>query len=116
MTLDEIRSFCFELKGVTEDLPFGEDTLAFRVGGKIFALTSISEPETVNLKCDPVLAADLREKFSDDVFPGYHMNKKHWNTVSVVGSLDHNQIREMILMSYQLVLASLPKPVRNSLT
>lgn len=115
MTLDEIRSFCLGKVGVTEDLPFDEETLAFRVGGKIFLLTSISEPETVNLKCDPEKAVELRDQFPDDIFPGFHMNKKHWNTVSVVGSLDHNQIRELISHSFDLVFQSLPKSVQAGL-
>lgn len=115
MTLDEIRLFCLEKKGVTEDLPFGEDTLVFRIGGKIFLLTSLSEPDTVNLKCDPEKAVELRDQFPDDVFPGYHMNKKHWNTISVTGSLDHNQIKDMISHSYDLVFQSLPKSLKSGL-
>ncbi|MBN8498170.1 MAG: MmcQ/YjbR family DNA-binding protein [Candidatus Accumulibacter sp.] len=81
----------------------------------IFVLTSISEPKTVNLKCDPDRAVDLRERFPDDIFPGFHMNKKHWNTVSVMGSLDHKQIRELIQHSYSLVLDSLSKNVKATL-
>jgi len=114
MNLDDIRTFCLSLKGVTEDLPFDEDTLAFRIGGKIFLLTSLSDPSSVNLKCDPELAVQLRDQFPGDVLPGYHMNKKHWNTVRVTGKPDQKTISSMILQSYQLVLQSLPASVRKN--
>lgn len=114
MNLDEIRTFCLSLNGVTEDLPFDEDTLAFRIGGKIFLLTSLSDPSSVNLKCDPELAVQLRDQFPGDVLPGYHMNKKHWNTVKVTGKPDQTAIFSMILQSYHLVLKSLPASIRKN--
>jgi predicted DNA-binding protein (MmcQ/YjbR family) len=107
MHIDELRDHCLQLKGVTEDMPFGEDTLVFRVGGKIFLLISLSENDRFNVKCDPELAAELRERHPE-VKPGYHMNKKHWNTVHMDGALSKKQLCEMIDHSYNLVLKSLP--------
>lgn len=103
MTLDSLRSYCLELTDVTEDLPFDEDTLAFRIGGKIFLLTSLSDPVTMNVKCDPERAIELRETWPEEVIPGYHMNKKHWNTVSLTGRLTDDCLKDQILHSYHLV-------------
>ncbi|MBS1527392.1 MAG: MmcQ/YjbR family DNA-binding protein [Bacteroidetes bacterium] len=114
MSIEEIRDYCLAKPGVTEDLPFGEDTLVFRVGDKLFLLTSISTGTQFNVKCDPERAAELRERFSE-VRPGYHMNKKHWNTVHTNGSLSRKQILEMIDHSYELVFKSLPKKVQEEI-
>ncbi|HWD90197.1 MAG TPA: MmcQ/YjbR family DNA-binding protein [Mucilaginibacter sp.] len=114
MNIEEIRDHCLSKPGVTEDTPFGEDTLVFRVGEKLFLLTSISTGTQFNVKCDPELAVELRERHSE-VQPGYHMNKKHWNTVHTDGSLSRKQIREMIDHSYELVFNSLPKKVRDEI-
>lgn len=103
MTLDSLRMYCLGLPGVTEDLPFDEDTLAFRIGGKIFLLTSLTETTTMNVKCDPERAIELRETWPEEVIPGYHMNKKHWNTVSLTGRLNDDFLKDQILHSYQLV-------------
>jgi predicted DNA-binding protein (MmcQ/YjbR family) len=85
MNIEEVRNFCLKLNGTEEDYPFGENTLVFKVGGKIFALTSLdSIPLQINLKCDPEKAVELRETY-DSVIPGYHMNKRHWNTVILDG-------------------------------
>jgi len=114
LNIEEIRDYCLAKPGVTEGLPFGEDTLVFKVGEKIFLITSISTGTQFNVKCDPELAIELRELHSE-VRPGYHMNKKHWNTVDTDGSLSRKQLCEMIDHSYELVLKSLPKRVRESI-
>jgi predicted DNA-binding protein (MmcQ/YjbR family) len=115
LNIEEIRDYCLVKPGVTEDMPFGEDTLVFRVGEKLFLLTSISDSTQFNVKCDPELAVELRERYSE-VRPGYHMNKKHWNTVHTDGSLSRKQICEMIDHSYELVLKSLPKKVQDEIS
>ncbi|MBS1533026.1 MAG: MmcQ/YjbR family DNA-binding protein [Bacteroidetes bacterium] len=114
MNIEEIRDYCLAKPGVTEDMPFGEDTLVFRAGEKLFLLTSISAGTQFNVKCDPERAIELRERYSE-VQPGYHMNKKHWNTVHTNGSLSRKQICEMIDHSYELVLKSLPKKVQDEM-
>lgn len=108
MNIEELRDHCLTLQGVTEDFPFGEDTLVFRVGVKIFLLTGLTEANRFNVKCDPELAVELRERYNE-VQPGYHMNKKHWNTVYMDGQLTRKQLCEMVQHSYDLVLKSLPK-------
>ena len=113
MNIEEVRQFCVSKKGVTEGFPFDEETLVIKVGGKIFALLSLDKAPSINLKCDPERAIDLRERF-DDILPGYHMNKKHWNTVKLEGSLQDSLVKEMITHSYELVLASLPRKVQET--
>ncbi|CAN5522857.1 MmcQ/YjbR family DNA-binding protein [soil metagenome] len=108
MDLETLRTYCLAKKGVEEGLPFGEDTLVFKVMGKLFALTSINTGKAVNLKCDPDRAIQLREEYSE-IIPGFHMNKRHWNTVALDGSLSKKMIFELIDHSYDLVFASLPK-------
>ncbi len=121
MNIEELRDYCLAKKGTTEQFPFDEDTLVFKVEGKMFALTSLKKWEqgdcSVNLKCDPTYAIKLREKYPDEVLPGYHMNKKHWNTVSVNGnrSLSMSEIFLLIDHSYDLILSKLPKKVRETL-
>jgi predicted DNA-binding protein (MmcQ/YjbR family) len=110
VNIEELRDYCLEKPGVTESFPFGEETLVFKVGEKIFLLTGLGEA-TFNVKCDPEKAIELREQFSE-VMPGYHMNKKHWNTVHTDGSLTVKQLRQMIDDSYELVLKSLPKKLQ----
>lgn len=95
-------------KGVTEEMPFGDQTLVFKVLGKMFALTGIDHFTSINLKCRPEKAIELREEFPA-VKPGYHMNKKHWNTVMMDGSLPDEMILEWTDESYELVVAGLPK-------
>ncbi len=103
MNLETLRQYCLKKEDTSEDFPFDEETLVFRVFGKIFALTSIYDrPLTVNLKCDPELAMELREQY-DEVRPGYHMNKKHWNTVMLDGGLSSKVIYSMVDHSYDLV-------------
>lgn len=112
MNVEEVRQICIAKRGVTEGFPFDETTLVIKVGGKIFALISLDRVPSVNLKCDPERAIDLRERFSD-ITPGYHMNKKHWNTVMLEGDLHDSLIVELIGHSYELVLASLPGKVQE---
>ncbi|MEO6728489.1 MAG: MmcQ/YjbR family DNA-binding protein [Candidatus Dojkabacteria bacterium] len=108
MNIETLREYCISKKGVTESFPFGEDTLVFKVGEKIFLLTGLENPTTFNVKCDPEKAIALREEFSE-VIPGYHMNKKHWNTVYYDGSLSEHHLKEFIDHSYQLIFKSLSK-------
>lgn len=115
MNVESLRDYCLSLKGTTEDMPFGEETLVFRIGEKIFLLISLDTGNRFNVKCDPELAVQLREQHSE-VQPGYHMNKKHWNTVYMDGSLSEKQLREMIHRSYTLVLQSLPKKVQQEIS
>lgn len=114
MNIEELRDYCLAKPGVTEGLPFGEDTLVFKIGEKLFLLTSITESTRFNVKCDPELAAELRERHPE-VLPGYHMNKKHWNTVRTDGGLTRKQLCDMIDHSYNLVLKSLPKAVQTAI-
>lgn len=114
MKLEEFRKYCLSKKGVTEEFPFGEDTFVFKVKGKIFALTGLGFPLSVNLKCDPEKAADLRERFAE-VTPGYHMNKKHWNTVNFEGSISDRELKELIDHSYSLVVGGLNKKLMDEL-
>lgn len=102
MNIEDIRDFCLMKQDVTEGLPFGPDTLVFKADNKVFALVSLDGDPSVNLKCDPQLALELRERY-DSVLPGYHMNKKHWNTVNLNGSVPDEVIMEWINHSYELV-------------
>lgn len=111
MNIEDYRDFCLSLPGTTEETPFGPDTLVFKVGGKIFALTNLQTFASINLKCDPEHAAELRERH-DYVLPGFHMNKKHWNTVLIGTGATNAQLRQWITDSYQLIVAALPKAVR----
>ena len=109
MDAAEFREYCLSKPGATEGTPFGPDVLVFKVGGKMFALTSLDEvPTTVNLKCDPDLALELRDRY-EQVKPGYHMNKKHWNTVEIDSGISSVELRKMIDHSYELVVKGLPK-------
>jgi predicted DNA-binding protein (MmcQ/YjbR family) len=115
MGLAEIVAYCRKKKGVSEDLPFDLETLCIRVGGKIFLLTDInSSPLWINLKCDPFIALDLRDEF-EAVTPGYHMNKVHWNTIVIDGSIPRDRIQWMIDHSYDLVLKGLRKVDRDKI-
>jgi predicted DNA-binding protein (MmcQ/YjbR family) len=114
MNIEELRSYCLSKQGATEDLPFGDDVLAFRIASKIFALSNLKEERpSVNLKCDPILAIQLREKYPGDVIPGYHMNKKHWNTVYLESAMKDSYLKHLVNHSYELVLAGLPPKLRN---
>jgi predicted DNA-binding protein (MmcQ/YjbR family) len=113
MELGEFREYCLTKPSATESTPFGEDVLVFKVGGKMFALAALDEfPVTANLKCDPDLALELRDRY-EQVRPGYHMNKKHWNTIEIENGIPDAEIRKMIDHSYNLVAQSLPKVNRR---
>lgn len=104
MHIEELRTYCLSKKDTAETLPFGPDTLVFKVNGKVFLLTGLdSHPLQLNVKCDPDKAIELREAYPQSVLPGYHMNKKHWNTIVVDGMLSNKQLKEMIDNSYELV-------------
>jgi predicted DNA-binding protein (MmcQ/YjbR family) len=109
MDLADFREYCLNKPGASEDTPFGADTLVFKVGGKMFALASLDEvAPKANLKCDPDLALELRDRY-EQVRPGYHMNKKHWNTVELETGVPDAELRKMIDHSFDLVAQSLPK-------
>ena len=115
MDLAEFREYCLTKLGASEGTPFGPDVLIYKVGGKMFALAAFDEvPTTVNLKCDPDLALDLRDRY-EQVRPGYHMNKKHWNSVMLDGSVPGDEVREMVEHAYTVVVAGLPRTVRDKL-
>lgn len=114
MNIEELRNYCLTKKGVTESLPFDETTLVYKVMGKMFALTDTENDFSMNLKCDPEKAIELREKYPA-VQPGYHMNKKHWNTIYIDGSISDVKLKSWIDDSYMLVVSSLPKKERDVL-
>src|SRR5947209_18991034 len=115
MDVESVREYCISRKGATEDMPFGEEVVVFRAGGKIFALLSLfATPSSVNLKCDPEKAMELRAQY-DDVQPGYHMNKKHWNTILLEGDVPAKAIRALIDHSYELIVKGLSKAERERL-
>jgi predicted DNA-binding protein (MmcQ/YjbR family) len=105
MDIVMLRDYCISKKGSTESFPFGEDTLVFKVNGKIFALVNLDGDLSINLKCDPAFAIELRERFSS-VTPGYHMNKKHWNTVTLDGSVPDREVLLWIDHSYNLIIGN----------
>lgn len=117
MNIEDIRDYCILKDYVVEELPFGPDTLVFKVGGKIFLLLSLDLIGDVrfNVKCDPEYAIQLREEFENTVIPGYHMNKKHWNTVYCNRQLSDDKIKELINHSYDLVFSSLSKALINKM-
>jgi predicted DNA-binding protein (MmcQ/YjbR family) len=115
MDIETLREYCLLMPGVTECFPFDENTLVFKVVGKMFLLTDLADAFSMNVKCDPLKALELREQYSS-VTPGYHMNKKYWNTVLIDGSVDDRTLREWIDHSYSLVVDALPKKDRLKLT
>ncbi|MEU2287530.1 MmcQ/YjbR family DNA-binding protein [Streptomyces sp. NPDC013178] len=113
MTPQELRAFCLSFNAAVEDFPFRPEISVFKVGGKLFALTTLdARLLTVNLKCDPDDAVRLRSDHPGLIVPGYHMNKRHWNTVTVDGELPDRLVRELIEDSYDLVVAGLPRAER----
>lgn len=117
MHIESLRQYCLAKAATTEGFPFDNDTLVFKVAGKMFALTSLeTEPLRVNLKCDPEYAIELREKYPETVLPGYHMNKALWNTVQIDGTLSDAFLKELIDHSYDLIVAKLPKKVQAQLS
>ena len=115
MDISDMYDYCRNRPGVTEGFPFGADVLVFKVSGKMFALVNLdTKPVHLNLKCDPERAVELRETH-EDVMPGYHMNKQHWNTLNLDGALDIRLVRELIDHSYETVVASLTAKARRAL-
>ena len=114
MNIESFREYCISKKGVTEEFPFDSQTLVFKVVGKMFSLTDIDLFKSVNLKCDPEWSMELREDYNS-IIPGFHMNKKHWNTVIIDGSLADSFIKKLIDHSYELVVAKLPKLLKAEL-
>lgn len=115
MDIETLREYCLAKEQAEEGFPFGESTLVFKIRGKIFLLVGLDAPVLqFNVKCDPEKAIEWRERFSS-ILPGYHMNKKWWNTVAVDGSIPGKLLKEMIDDSYKLVVAGLPKKDREGL-
>ena len=116
MNIESLQKHCLSKKGVTEETPFGPDNLVYKVGGKMFLLASLDAiPLQFNVKCDPDEAEQLRDSYSC-VLPGYHMNKKHWNTIIIDGSVSDKQLQLWIDASYNLVLESLPKKLKQEIS
>jgi predicted DNA-binding protein (MmcQ/YjbR family) len=112
MNIQDFREFCLSLPATEESFPFDESTLVFKVKGKIFALTDVDLFTSVNLKCEPEKALELRDRY-EAVQPGYHMNKKHWNTIQIDGSIPDSILLGWTKDSYDLVVASLPRKIRR---
>lgn len=114
MNIEQLQEYCLSKQAAEETLPFGPDTLVYKVAGKAFLLTSLASEDGLrfNVKCDPDLAQELREQHAC-VLPGFHMNKKHWNTIVVDGSVSNKQLYEWIDHSYELVVGSLPRKLRE---
>ncbi len=110
MDIESFREYCLQKPGVEESFPFDESTLVFKVMGKMFALTSLERsPTSCNLKCDPEIAIELREEYDGMIVPGYHMSKKHWNTIYMESGIEVRKIIELINHSYDLVVSKLKK-------
>lgn len=109
MDIESVRLYCLKKKGVSESFPFDADTLVFKVMGKIFVLLPLENGDRINLKCDPEYAIELRERYPEAIMPGYHMNKKHWNTVMLNLHLSVQLIRDLIDHSYDMVVKGLKK-------
>ena len=114
MNIEEYRTFCLSLKEAEEGMPFDKNTLVFTIKGKMFSLTIIDTFGLINVKCEPEEAIILREQF-DAVIPGYYMNKKHWNSIKMDGTIPDKQIKEWIKISYSLVVSTLPKKIQKEL-
>ena len=116
MNLETFHQYCLQKNLAEETFPFDEDHLVFKVLGKIFAITDLtSETATANLKCDPAYALELRQEYPEDIYPGWHMNKKHWNTVRLEGNLPEAMICILIDHSYERVVAGLSRQQRSLL-
>lgn len=114
MNLESFRNFCLSRKGATEDFPFDENTIVFKVMGKMFALTDVNDFSSINLKVDPQMGIELRERYSS-VQEGYHMNKKHWITVLMDGELPDRLVLQWVDNSYNLVVSGLTKSQKSAL-
>ena len=113
MNIESVREYCLSLPHATEDFPFDETTLAFRIGGRIFAMIDLERTEWFVLKCNPDMAIELREKHAE-ISPAWHMNKRHWNQINLFGYLSEEPICSLIRHSYSLVVQKLPKALRLS--
>ena len=114
MNIEDYRDYCIKKPGVTEGFPFNNTTLVFKVMNKLFAFTGVEDFVSINMKCYPELAIELREQFYS-VKPGYHMNKKHWNTVENEGDVSYKKIFELTYLSYDLVVKGLTKKLKDEL-
>ncbi|HRN41344.1 MAG TPA: MmcQ/YjbR family DNA-binding protein [Vicingus sp.] len=114
MNIEELRDYCIQKKGVTEDFPFDKNTLVFKVMGKMFALVDVENFDFINLKSDPEKAVELREKY-EGIKPGYHMSKVHWNSVYVNTDVSDKLVLELVDESYKLVVSSLTKKLKEEL-
>ncbi len=114
MDIETFRVYCLKKKGVTEGFPFDDKTLVFKVGGKMFAITDVESYDFINLKCDPERSIELRETYQG-IKPGWHMNKKYWNSVGVEQDVPAQLLQDLIDHSYELIVKSLPKKVRDEL-
>ena len=114
MNAEEVRQYCLSKNQVAESFPFGASALVFKVAGKMFALLNLEFPLSINLKCDPEKALELREHHPE-ITPGYHMNKKHWNTVAIEDFFDMELLKSMIDHSYNLVVEKLPSKEKKQL-
>ncbi len=112
MNLEDFRAYCLNKAAVSEAFPFDQRTLVFKVAGKMFVLVDVEDFDSVNLKSNPEVAIELRERYTS-IIPGYHMNKKHWNTVLLNGDVSDNLLRDLVDESYLLVVQNLPKKVKN---
>ena len=112
MNIEELHLFCIQKVGATDCFPFDNKTLVFKVFGKMFALVDVEDFDSINLKCDPDYALELRERYAA-IIPGFHMNQKHWNTIQFFNDVDDQLLKELIDHSYQLVYKGLPKKVRD---
>jgi len=115
MNIEEFREYCISKPGATEEFPFDETTLVFKVAGKMFALTDLEDDFKISIKCDPEKAIELREQYPDSVMPAYHMSKKHWNMIYIDGRIPDNKLFEWIDDSYKLVIGKLPKLKQKNL-
>ncbi|GIM52934.1 MmcQ/YjbR family DNA-binding protein [Capnocytophaga cynodegmi] len=114
MNIEELREFCLSLRASEESFPFDDEILVFSVKGKMFCLVNIVKYEFINLKCDPEEAIELREQYPE-VTAGWHMNKKHWNSVYINGKISNNLLKKWIVNSYNLVAKGLPKKIQEEL-
>ena len=113
MNIEEFRDYCLAKPGTTEGMPFGPEVLVLKVMDKMYALTGIDTFEYINLKCDPEYAVQLREEYDGAIRPGYHMNKKLWNSVDTDGRVPDEKIKHLIDLSYDLVVSKLPKKLKE---
>jgi predicted DNA-binding protein (MmcQ/YjbR family) len=114
MNVEKYRAYCLSLKGAKEGMPFDDKHLVFTVKGKMFSSTNLETFELINVKCEPEKAIELREQFNA-VIPGYYMNKRHWNSIKMDGSISDEQIQKWIANSYRLVISNLPKKIQKEL-